>query len=102
MTTYGCSAFTDYSPRGPPRRHSAARHRQRCKPGHVRARLERPDRVDQRGDVVTRIPAGGGGAQLVREILVAHWVLIAAARGGLREIIGLPGGGDVDRRRHGA
>ena len=34
--------------------------------------LDPPDRLDQRRDIVLRIPRGGGVAQFVFEVLVAH------------------------------
>src|SRR5665213_2788857 len=71
-------------------------HRQRCQSGDVGTSVERPYRVDQRRDVVPGIPIGGGLAQLLLEIAVAHRIDIAATRRHLRRPVRLAvGGGDI-------
>ena len=55
--------------------------------------------MDQRRNVVVRIPAGGSLAQFLFEIAVAHRVFIAAARRVLYQIVRFAfGGGDLTVR----
>ena len=61
---------------------------------HVLALVERPDRVDQRLDVVALLPAVGLGAQLVLDFVVLQRIGGAAARGRVRDAVRLAVGGD--------
>src|ERR1700722_11991237 len=68
---------------------SFARDGQRRKRSDVVAFIDLPDGVDQWHDIVARIPARGGIAQLVFKVLVAHRVGITAARRKLRKLVGV-------------
>ena len=79
---------------------STPRHGQRGKPRNIRAPIERPDRRDQRLDVVPGVPASGSRSQFLFQITVAHRIDVAAARGGLRQFMrNAVGGGNLDSQR---